>query len=335
MFGKDAKHVCNRSYYPFDGTFPNWSDTAYLTFLAKVEGIAASCRPSLSLSGGGWPRKGSNVIILEDSYVDRGHLTTNEWRRVLIPMLDLKTTEWKLHDVYAIYFRTCGLDHKLPQPTYHISSLSVTNNAIELISNSPSSSPSVYVTADVLLATHRFIHTNWYPILRPETEPAGKEWVFAENNIWPNIGSASPQTVTVFIPQDQTVVYSGSDAIKYDKIIVEGSLTIQPDGSNVFLTANTIVVEKGGALDIKTDHGSPYTITIEFDGALDHIKDPEETMFGILALEGSLTITGNEVITKMADLSDDATAGSSLLRIHGIDLGFDLEGELVLPDTQM
>ena len=65
------------------------------------------------------------------------------------------------------------------------------------------------------------------------------------------------------------------------------------------------------------------------------IEHKLQNSIGILALEGSLTITGNEVITKMADLSDDVTADSNLLSIRGIDLGFDLGGELVLPDTQM
>jgi len=330
--GKDSNWQCNSSCYPFDGTFPDWSNKGYLTFLAKAEGTTVDCKPSFKLVGGAWPWKSSNQIILEGSYVDKGDLTANEWHRALIPIPDLKTLEWDLNEVNGIHFSRC-VDH--PQPTYHIASLAVTNKAIELLSSAPSSSPSVYVTADLLLATHRFIHTNWYPILRPETEPEGNVWVSAENNSWPNIGSADPHTVTVVIPQDQTVVYSGTDTIKYDKIIVEGSLTIQPDESNVFLSINTIVVEREGTLDIKTDNDSPYTIKIEIDGALDHNKDPEETMVGILALEGNLAITGNEVVTKMADLGDEATIGSNLLTINGIDLGFDLGGELVLPDTQI
>merc|ERR1719469_710023 len=57
-------------------------------------------------------------------------------------------------------------------------------------------------------------------------------------------------------------------------------------------------------------------------------------MVGILALEGSLSITGKNVVTKMAGLIDDAIAGSTVLKVNGVDLGFELGGELVLPDTQ-
>jgi len=331
-----TNNICDQSCYPFDGTYPDWSDKSYLTFLAKIEGeFTTFCKPVMSLSGGGWPRKLSNKIILEDSYVDNGHLSTNEWRRVLIPFDDLETTAWDLTSVYAILFHKCGLEHKLDQPSYHISSLSVTNNAIELVSNAPSSSPSVYVTDDLLLATHRHVAHHWYPIFRPETEPLGNKWVYAENNSWPiTQGSANPQTVTVLIPEDQTVIYSGADGIKYDKIIVKGSLTIQPINADVFLTATTIIVESGGVLDIKTEDDSLHTITIEIDGALDQTKDPQETMVGIVAWEGKLTITGNDVVTKMAGLSDVASVGTKLLKVDGVNLGFTLGGELVLPDTQ-
>merc|ERR1712238_86873 len=136
---KDSNHKCDQSY---------------LTFLAKLEGdFTGNCKPNMSLSGGGWPRKGSNVITMEDSYVDAGHLSTNEWRRVLIPLDDLETTEWDLKEVYAITFHRCGnnlrrTEHKSASASYHISSLAVTNNAIELVSLAPSSAPSVYVTDD-------------------------------------------------------------------------------------------------------------------------------------------------------------------------------------------
>eukprot|EP00588_Corethron_pennatum_P012842 CAMPEP_0194273462 /NCGR_PEP_ID=MMETSP0169-20130528/6793_1 /TAXON_ID=218684 /ORGANISM="Corethron pennatum, Strain L29A3" /LENGTH=784 /DNA_ID=CAMNT_0039016421 /DNA_START=76 /DNA_END=2430 /DNA_ORIENTATION=- len=205
---------------------------------------------------------------------------------------------------------------------------------VELMS-APSSAPSVYVTNDPLLATHRHVAHHWYPIFRRETEPVGHRWVTAENNVWPIVvGSPKNQTVTVLIPDDQTVVYSGADGIKYDKIIVKGSLTIQPVHANVVLTATTIIVERGGVLDIKTDKESPHTVAIEIEGALDATNDPQETMVGIVAWEGKLSITGNAVATKMAGLADVASAGTNVLKVDGANLGFILGGELVLPDTQ-
>jgi len=150
--------------------------------------------------------------------------------------------------------------------------------------------------------------------------------------MWPDVGSASPHTATVHIPQGQSVVYSGSEDVKYDKIIVEGSLVIKPNGQDVKLTVGTIIVEESGTLDILTSDTDSFTVTIEIDGTLDHSTDPEEIMVGILALGGSLTIKGNDVSMKMAPLSQTALAGSSTLDIAGHD--YDVGGELVLPDTQ-
>ena len=160
----------------------------------------------------------------------------------------------------------------------------------------------------------------------------GNLWYVADNNMWPDVGSASPHTATVHIPQGQSVVYSGSEDIKLDKIIVEGSLIIQPDGSDVKLTASTIIVEESGTVDILTSDTDSFTVTIEIDGTLDHSIDPEEIMVGILALGGSLTIKGNDVSMKMAPLSQTALAGSITLDITGHD--YDVGDELVLPDTQ-
>jgi len=150
--------------------------------------------------------------------------------------------------------------------------------------------------------------------------------------MWPDVGLAEPHTATVHIPQGQSVVYSGSEDVKLDKIIVEGSLVIQPNGADVRLTASTIVVEEGGTLDILTSDTDSFTVTIEIDGTLDHSTDPEEIMVGILALGGSLTIKGNDVSMKMAPLSQTALAGSTTLDITGHD--FNVGDELVLPDTQ-
>ena len=176
--GKDPNYVCIKSCFPFDGTSPDWSDKMYVTFLAKIEGESDDgCRPAISVSGGGWPRKNSNKIYLEGEYVDAGSLLSTEWRRVAIPLDDMRTSEWNLSNLYGMYFQTCGKREDgsaYPLLTYHVSSLAVTNNVVEVVSMPPTTSPTVFVPDDILLATHRFIHTNWYPIFSPEREPAGK-----------------------------------------------------------------------------------------------------------------------------------------------------------------
>jgi len=336
--GKDENYQCNRSCFPFDTTTPDWSDKLYLTMLAKVEGgITATCKPTITLSGGGWPRHASNAIILEESYVDAGYLTSDEWRRVLIPLENFKTAEWDLSNMYGMYFQRCP-NHSGAQPTYHIASVAITNTAIDLVSTPPSSAPSAYTTDDPLLATHRIVHPNhhnWWPIFGADREPAGNFWVTAENNAWPSVpATTNPQTATVYIPAGQSVFYSGADTVKYDKIIVEGSLTIQPFNADVSLIVSTIVVEEGGSLDILTEATSSNTVEIQIEGALDFIVDPEQVLLGIIGLSGNVTIQGNEVQTKMATLYQDANAGTPYFVVGGMNLGFAVGGELVLPDTQ-
>lgn len=127
-------------------------------------------------------------------------------------------------------------------------------------------------------------------------------------------------------------MYSGTDATAYDKIIVEGRLAIQPMDADVSLTVGTIVVEKGGVLDIQTSDSS-HSIEIIIEGALDRETDPEEQLLGIISLEGNLTITGDAVPTKMAIFHNDADAGGNSLRVDD-SAEFAVGGELVLPDTQ-
>lgn len=149
--------------------------------------------------------------------------------------------------------------------------------------------------------------------------------------MWPMLFTPPPHTATVHIPQGQTVVFSGSEETIFDKIIVEGSLEIRPVDANVKLIAGTIMVLQGGSLDISTSSDSPYTVTVEIDGALDQVNDPEELLVGIVAANGHLTIEGHAVTTKMAPLLQTASASSNTLDIDG---DFDVGGELVLPDTQ-
>ena len=338
---KNASWNCVRSCVTGDGSTPDWSGKTYLTFLARVD--ADGCQPRVSLDGGGWPYKSSNAIALEGSYVDAGFLLPDEWRRVLIPLDDFKTDAWSLTDVNGLYFLTCGTDHDGAQPVYDIAQLAVTNHEdYELLSFPPSSSPTPYVTDDFLLATHRWVHTNWYPILGPDREPDGHTWIVAENDAWPMIPAGGgeelpePRSVTVVIPAGQSVVYDGSSDLAYDKIIVEGSLTIRPSsssGSDVSLTVGTIVVEKGGVLDIRTDN-TGGTVEINIEGALDRTVDPEEQLLGIVSLEGNLTVSGDPIPSKMASLSETVVPGSDVLLLDGTGHGFAVGGELILPDTQ-
>lgn len=335
---KDENHQCTRSCFTEDGSAPDWSNKLYLTFLAKIDGdFGEGCKPMISLTGGGWPRLSSNTLVLEDSYVDAGFLVADEWRQVVIPLEDFKTPEWSLTAIFGLYFQTCG-QYGGTQPTYIISQLAVTNIEYEVLSQPPSLSPTSYVTDDPSLATHRWVHKNWYPILGEDWEPEDNTWIVASENTWPTAPSgALPSSVTVQIPQGQSVMYSGTDGVHYDKIVVEGALTIKPIDADVFLKVGTIVVEKGGALDIQTDSPNDYKIVIEIDGALNQEADPEEQLIGIVSLEGNLTISGNEVPTKMAPLGETATAGSNTLVVYEMDLSndFAVGGELILPDTQM
>mmetsp|Transcript_7476 Transcript_7476/g.9966 ORF Transcript_7476/g.9966 Transcript_7476/m.9966 type:complete len:843 (-) Transcript_7476:975-3503(-) len=340
LFGcqlKDSNYNCIESCFGWDGLKPDWSEKGYLTFLAKIEGdFTETCQPTISLTGGGWPRSSSNKIQLGDIYVDQGYLVSYEWRRVMIPVDDLKTSDWNLNSLYAMHFNSCGEEHDGGQPKYKISAVAVTNTAIDLISSPPSSSPSEYVSDNLLLATHRFYHTNWYPLVRADREPSGNMWYVAENNSWPANAFSHPlsRSATVHIPQGQTVVYSGADSIIYDKIVVEGSLTIQPISSDVSLTAGTILVEEGGELNILTDESSSFTVAVHIDGALDHSIDPEEQMIGIVSLGGNLNIVGNDVGNAMLRLAQTVTSGSQTVELHAESANLQIGNEIILPDTQ-
>lgn len=182
-FGCQLKenNICIKSCHPFDTTYPDWSAKLFLTFHAKVEGESPGCKPSVTLTGGAWVSgvgyRSSNKIYLEDSYVDTGSLSSTEFRRVAIPLSDMKTVDWNLSSTRAIYFQTCGFNAEgsaYPRLTYHISSLAVTNHVIDVVSMPPTESPTPYVTDDPLLATHRTVHHHWYPILGADREPAGE-----------------------------------------------------------------------------------------------------------------------------------------------------------------
>ena len=317
---------------------PDFSKKLYLTFLAKIEGNydTSTCQPRISLTGGSCGTGYcSTSINLNDADVDAGSVVDYEWRRVVITLEDLKANAggWQLNGVRYIGFNSCGTDHSV-QPTYNIAQLQVTDQQLEVISHPPSAAPTAYWHDDLLLATHRMVHHHWYPILSADREPTSNVWVVAENNEWPSLVDPTATGITVHIPKGQNVIYSGTDITVYDKIVVEGSLTIQPDNADVYLTAGTIVVDgMMGTLNINTDN-SAHTVTIEFDGAIDLATDPEQVMVGLLSLGGNLNVTGNPTDRTMAEITSYATAGSSTIGLEGDLSGFAIGGELVLPDTQ-
>ena len=88
------------------------------------------------------------------------------------------------------------------------------------------------------------------------------------------------------------MLYYIASATKYDEIIVIGSLTIKSNNFSVFLITDTIIIESKGLLDIESEYDSLYTIIIEIDDNVDVFKDPQQTMIGIIALEGRLIVKG-------------------------------------------
>mmetsp|Transcript_27096 Transcript_27096/g.44737 ORF Transcript_27096/g.44737 Transcript_27096/m.44737 type:complete len:728 (+) Transcript_27096:7-2190(+) len=326
---KNSNYQCIATCSPFPN--PNFRDWHYLTFEVKLP-REGDCAPSVSLLKR-WPMYSSNVITLEGDYVDGGALSQETWTRVVIPTEDFATAEWPNVDgVKDIYFRNCASSSN---PQYQIRGLALTNTMPIMETPPPTGTPTSAPTAKLSSATHRFVHTNWYPILDSEREPEGNSWVTIVDNTWPSI-TAPDRTVSVHIPRGQTVSYSASDSVKYDKIIVEGSLSITSLGSDVSLTVSTIVVEEGGSLEVLSDpNDHDSKILIEIEGALDSTVDPEQTMVGILALGGNLTIVGNSVARKMVTLHSAATSGSTQMEVSGDVTDIFRPGdELILPDTQ-
>lgn len=326
-----VNNVCLSTCRPFPN--PNFKQWQYLTMEVKMMKLG-SCPPSVSLVKR-WPMYSSSIITLGGEYVNGGSLIIGSWTRVVIPTARFATVEWPNVDgVKDLYFRNCASSSN---PHYQVRGLFLSNNTIVLETSRPTERPTASPIAQVSSATHRKIHTNWYPILHPEREPPGHEWISATDNSWPSVAAnVADRTVTVHIPRGQSVIYSGTDAIKYDKVIVEGSLTISPQGSDVSLTVATIVVEAGGSLDVVTDPTtSNNKVVIAIEGAIDQQFDPESTMLGILALGGNLTLIGNPVPVKMVALEYSFPAGSNLMTVSGdFTASFQVGGELVLPDTQ-
>jgi hypothetical protein len=326
-----VNYVCVSTCRPFPN--PNFKDWRYLTMEVQMVKFG-SCAPSVNLVKR-WPMYSSTIIPLAGEYVNGGSLVIGSWTRVVIPTAKFATVEWPNVDgVKDLYFRNRASSSN---PHYQVRGLSLSNNTIVLETSRPTEPPTASPIALVSSATHRYIHTNWYPILNLGREPPGHVWISTTDNSWPPVAAnVADQTVTILIPRGQSVIYSGADAIKYDKVIVEGSLMIKPQGSDVSLTVSTIIVEAGGSLDIVTDaNTSNNKVMIAIEGAIDQQLDPESTMVGILSLGGNLTLIGNPVPVKMVALWSAVAAGSNLMTVSGdVTASFQLGGELVLPDTQ-
>jgi hypothetical protein len=275
LFGCMAQtnYICTKSCFPFNMQYPDFSKYAAITFLAKATGDinGVTCKPAIHMISSDWPRKSSNSVPLTGQYVDNGVLSSSVWKRVVIPIHALKTSDWNITNVYGLYFDSCGLHSN--NPTYWVTALQATNDPPLLLSMSPTASPKP------ALANQRMIHNFWYPIISPTR--GSSVWLEASNNQWPNIpADGSPYQYSVHIPSGSVVTYSSSSNVKLDKVIVEGSLIIMPIDANVTLTCSSIVVEEGGILDVATV-GTSKTVTIQIDGQLDHENDPMETLVSL------------------------------------------------------
>ncbi len=347
---KNDSWQCIKSCYDQGnfGSQPSFSSYSHLIFKARVSGHdGAGCQPRIGLSKR-WPQYSSRDIILSGSYVDAGRLVADEWRNAIIPIADFVAdeAEWPtMNDVKNIWFKSCGTDYST-QPVYQISDLMLTNDPPTLVPTATptkapiTSAPTKAPTVSPSLATHRTSPSinGWFPIVSAERDAeVGRTWAVASNNEWPFVDPATADhSVTVHIPAGETVTYSDASSPKLDKVVVEGTLIIEPSNGDVKLTASTLIVEEMAVLDIRTADSTPYTVTIEIDGALDSTVDPQQSMVGLLSLSGNVNIDGNAVPTKMAALASTADASVATITLSGSAAFSDwtVGAEIVLPDTQ-
>ena len=164
---------------------------------------------------------------------------------------------------------------------------------LELVTPFPTASPTVRATEGASLATHRMIHHHWYPVLGDGLNGDTSVWLEAVNDEWPSIPIlAKDHEITVHIPMGSVVTYSEASGPKLDKVVVHGTLIIQPAGTDVVLTCGTLVVEMMGTLTVFTQQDG-HTVTVKINGALDTSTDPEQTMVGLVNLGGKVTLSGD------------------------------------------
>mmetsp|Transcript_37281 Transcript_37281/g.78626 ORF Transcript_37281/g.78626 Transcript_37281/m.78626 type:complete len:1014 (+) Transcript_37281:227-3268(+) len=317
-----------------------------LTFSLKATGdFGPTCDPVLSMAGGSWIGgvgwSGiSNNIKIEHDIIDYGAISSEEYRQVSIPMNRFKEgTGWDLSSVRSISFHYCReMGSAGQQPKYYVKNIQVTKRPPELVTPYPTGAPTVRVTEDPSLATHRMIHHHWYPVLGEGLNGDTSTWLEAVNNEWPSIpAGAQDHDYTVHIPMGSVITYSGASSLKLDKVVVHGTLIIKPDDADVLLTCHTLCVEMMGMLTVQTEQNG-HTVTIEIDGAMDTSADPEQTMLGLVNLGGMVTISGDPVVTKMATVSNNIAAGDTFFVVDDPSgeaaNTWSVGDELVLPETK-
>lgn len=349
---KGASLLLGRPCFPFSGgVYPDLTDAAlgvgaHLTFLLRATGDfnpaeGVSCDPAVSMSGGhwvngvGWSGQ-SGPIKIEHELIDYGVVSGSEYRQVSIPLDLFKTDVWDLNRVERLSFHHCQMSTSYEQPKYYVRDIQLTVRPPALASPYPTAAPTVRVTEDASQSTHREIHHHYYPILDDSRDAS--VWLEASDDQWPNVpADGADHGHTVHVPMGSTVTYSASTSPKLDKVVVHGTLIIEPAGADVLLTCGTLVVEMMGKLDVRTG-GDGHTVTIEIDGALDTAADPEQTMVGLLNLGGETTISGDPVSAKMTQLKTAIDAGGTILVVDDSSgaaaAAWSVGDELILPDTK-
>jgi hypothetical protein len=246
--------------------------------------------------------------------------------KVVIPIVDLQNS-WDLTSgVKSLRFLTCG---ESINPFYEIANVALTDDPQMIMSMSPSSTPSVRVTAPPSEATHRWYNQDWFPLL-DRLDPNFK---VSANNEWPpNVKDGD----SILIPYGVQLVYSSNQQMsaKLNYLVVEGTLIITPNNQeDLSLTTSTLLVEEGATLVIEST--STHSVEVKFDGSIDKERDPTEMMNGLISLGGLVKIKGEPVCSKMETI---------LMAVEG-DFSFIVKGqnalqcwkvgdELYLPDTQ-
>lgn len=324
--------ICSHSCFQ-DGERPDLSIHDTLTFMAKLENgesLVEECEPRIKFYGGGSPAKESNAIILAGSYVDVGSLVSNEWRRVVIPTQDLKTGIWDLDEPKTLRFLSCGTEVPA-QPRFKVKDVRLTNSPPALRSMTPTSTPTIRVTEDPSVATHFYYLNGYYPL----TDKSTGTWLYADNNSWPDVPADAPAgEYNIAIPAGSHVTYSGMpSSAKLGTVVVEaqGTLDIVDSDGPTALILSTLRVDESGSLNIHTT-GISF-IDISFEGSIDRNSDPTELLNGLVSIGGSVSIEGEVVTNKRAEIVQ-ANAGTASVTVAS-QVDWVPGDEIVLPDTQV
>ncbi len=119
----------------FDRPLIKLWEYSHITFLAKAE-YSENCMPSFSVTCGWWPRYSGTSVELSGSYIAGGSLVADEWRRVVIPTVDLLSDDVAGLDMYSVNFNQCN-----PAPKYWITDIRLTDSPPAFGSVSPTDAP--------------------------------------------------------------------------------------------------------------------------------------------------------------------------------------------------